>query len=92
MVRCEADIREHQESLDRSGVLIHYKHGTLVPYPLLAVVDNLERRQVVIIRSMSLNQLARDPRTVKDTSNIENDARQVLHQIGVEGLIAMPMN
>jgi hypothetical protein len=41
---------------------------------------------------MSLNQLASDPRTVNGTSKNENDARQVLHQIGVEGLIAMPMN
>ena len=49
VVRCEADIREHQETLDRSGVLIQNKRGTLVPNPLLAVVDNLERRQLVII-------------------------------------------
>ena len=92
VVRCEADIREHQETLDRSGVLIQNKRGTLVPNPLLAVVDNLERRQLAIIRSMSLNQLASDPRTVNGTSKNENDVRQVLHQIGVEGLIAMPMN
>ena len=91
-MRCEADIREHQETFDRSGVLIQNKRGTLVPNPLLAVVDNLERRQLAIIRSMSLNQLASDPRTVNGTSKNENDVRQILHQIGVEGLIAMPMN
>ena len=92
MVRCEADIREHQETLGRSGVLIQNKRGTLVPNPLLAVVDNLERRQLAIIYSTSLNQLASDPRTVNGTSKNENDARKVLHQIGMEDLIAMPMN
>ena len=68
VVRCEADIREHQETLDRSGVLIQNKRGTLVPNPLLTVVDNLERRQLAIIRSMSLNQLASDPRTINGSA------------------------
>ena len=47
VVRMEADIREHQSTLDRSGVLIQNKRGTLVPNPILAVVDNLERRQLL---------------------------------------------
>jgi phage terminase small subunit len=51
----EADIRKHQETLDRSGVLIQNKQGTLVANPLLAVIDTLERRQMAVIRSISLN-------------------------------------
>ncbi len=90
VVRMEADIREHQTTLDRSGVLISNKRGTLIPNPLLAVVDNLERRQLAVIRSMSLNQLSRDPRTINGTAKNETQARGLLHDIGVEGLIAMP--
>ena len=90
VVRMEADIREHQSTLDRSGVLISNKRGTLIPNPLLAVVDNLERRQLAVIRSMSLNQLASDPRTINGTAKNETQARGLLHDIGVEGLIAMP--
>ena len=86
----EADIREHQSTLGRSGVLISNKRGTLIPNPLLAVVDNLERRQLAVIRSMSLNQLASDPRTINGTAKNETQARGLLHDIGVEGLIAMP--
>ena len=90
VVRMEADIREHQTTLDRSGVLISNKRGTLIPNPLLAVVDNLERRQLAVIRSMSLNQLSSDPRTINGTAKNETQARGLLHDIGVEGLIAMP--
>ena len=90
VVRMEADIREHQSTLDRSGVLISNKRGTLIPNPLLAVVDNLERRQLAVIRSMSLNQLSSDPRTINGTAKNETQARGLLHDIGVEGLIAMP--
>ena len=64
VVRMEADVREHQSMLDRSCVLIKNKRCTLVPNPFLAVADNLERRQLAVIRSMSLNQLSSDPRTI----------------------------
>ena len=39
VVRMEADIWAHQQTLDRSGVIIQNKRGTLVTNPLLAVVD-----------------------------------------------------
>jgi len=90
IVRMEADIREHQETLDDAGVLIQNKRGTLIPNPLLAVVDTLERRQLAVIRSMSLNQLASDPRTVNGSVKNETNAKSTISQLGVEGLIAMP--
>ena len=90
VVRMEADIREHQETLDKSGVLIQNKRGTLIPNPLLSVVDTLERRQLAVIRSMSLNQLTADPRTINGSAKNETHARSMLTELGVEGLIAMP--
>jgi hypothetical protein len=92
VVRMEADIRQHQETLDRSGVLIQNKRGTLVVNPLLAVIDTLERRQLSVIRSMSLNQLASDPRTVNGAAKNEMQAREVIRDVGIEGLIARPLN
>ena len=90
VVRMEADIRKHQETLDRSGVLIQNKRGTLVPNPLIAVVDTLERRQLAVIRSMSLNQLAADPRTINGKAQAINDNRGVMGMLADSGLIAMP--
>ena len=90
VVRMEADIRQHQETLDKSGVLIQNKRGTLVPNPLLSVVDTLERRQMAVIRSMSLNQLASDPRTINATGQATNDSRSVMGLLSHNDLIAMP--
>lgn len=92
VVRMEADIRQHQETLDRSGVLIQNKRGTLVANPLLSVVDTLERRQLAVIRSMSLNQLASDPRTINGAAQAESQSRNLMETFKNQGLIAMPVN
>jgi hypothetical protein len=90
VVRMEADIRKHQEMLDRTGVLIKNKRETPIPNPLLAVIDTLERRQLAVIRSMSLNQLASDPRTINATGQATNHSRDVLGMLSATDLIAMP--
>ena len=48
-------------------------------------------RQLAMIRSMSLNQKAHDPRTLNGTAAVAGEARAVLKDIGVAGLIAQPM-
>lgn len=90
VVRMEADIRRHQETLDRTGVLIKNKRETLVANPLLAVIDTLERRQLAVIRSMSLNQMHADPRTINATARTAVDARNVMASFEEDDLIAMP--
>jgi hypothetical protein len=90
VVRMESDIRKHQETLDKSGVLIQNKRGTLIPNPLLAVIDTLERRQMAIIRSMSLNQMHSDPRTINAAARATVDARSTMQSFSDDGLIAMP--
>lgn len=89
VVRMEADIRKHQKTLDKSGVLIQNKRGTLVANPLLSVIDTLERRQMAVIRSMSLNQMASDPRTINGAARATVDARNTLQSFE-DDLIAMP--
>lgn len=90
VVRMEADIRKHQDTLDRSGVLIQNKRGTLIPNPLIAVIDTLERRQLAVIRSMSLNQQASDPRTLNAAGQNVNASRSVIDYLAGDDLIAMP--
>jgi len=63
-VRLEADIRKHQQSLDRTGIIVKNDRGTPIPNPLISIVDSLQRQQLAIIRSLSLNQTAQDPRTL----------------------------
>ena len=90
VVRMEADIRKHQETLDRSGVLIQNKRGTLVPNPLINVIDTLERRQMAVIRSMSLNQLASDPRTINAAGKEASSNKSVIDILQSSELLAIP--
>jgi hypothetical protein len=90
IVKMEADIRTAQVELDQMGMMIENKRGTPIPNPLLSVIDTLERRQLAVIRSMSLNQTASDPRTINGTAKVEANARATLKGVGVAGLIAQP--
>jgi len=90
IVKMEADIRAAQIELDAMGIMIENKRGTPIPNPFLSVIDTLERRQLAVIRSMSLNQTASDPRTINGSAEVEGDARAALRDVGVEGLIAQP--
>ena len=90
IVKMEADIRAAQIELDAMGMMIENKRGTPIPNPFLSVIDTLERRQLAVIRSMSLNQTASDPRTINGSAKVEGEARAALRDVGVEGLIAQP--
>jgi hypothetical protein len=90
-VRLEADIRKYQLTLDSSGPLIKNKRDTLIENPLLRVIDTLQRQQLAIIRSMSLNQTGQDPRTMNDSSKVEKEAFDTLKQHGAQSLLAMPI-
>jgi hypothetical protein len=90
VVRMEADIRHHQETLDRSGVLIKNQRGTVVPNPLISVIDTLQRTQLAVIRSMSLNQQQGDPRTINAFGKMVNQTRGTIDNMGDDDLIAMP--
>ena len=90
VVRMEADISRHQDVLDRSGVLIKNQRGTMIPNPLISVIDTLERRQLAVIRSMSLNQLASDPRTINAAGQATNNNHAVINYLAGDDLIAMP--
>ena len=90
IVKLEAYIRKHQATLDASGPLIKNKRETLVENPLLRVIDTLQRQQMAIIRSMSLNQTDSDPRTLNAIGKTVNETQNVLKEFSVQSLIAMP--
>ena len=89
-MKVEADIRAAQVELDTAGMMVENKRGTQIPNPLISVIDTLERRQLAVIRSISLNQAAHDPRAMNGTAKVESEARAALKDVGVSGLIAQP--
>ena len=92
IVKMEADIRAAKVELDAAGRMVENKSGTQIPNPLISVIDTLERRQLAVIRSMSLNQTAHDPRTINGTAKVESEARAAFKNVGLAGLIAQSMN
>ena len=92
IVKMEADIRAAQVELDAVGMMVEDKRGKQIQNPLISVIATLEGRQLAVIRSMSLNQTAHDPRTINGTAKVEGEARKALKDVGVAGLIAQPMN
>ena len=90
IVKMEADIRAAQIELDAMGMMVENKRGTPIPNPLLSVIDTLERRQLAVIRSMSINQTASDPRMINGSAKVEVEARAALRDVRVERLIAQP--
>lgn len=87
-VRVEADIRKHQQVLDKTGVIIKNDRGTPIANPLLSIIDSLQRQQLAIIRSMNLNQQERDPRTMNASGSAQQGYRAVFDQL--DDLIARP--
>jgi len=63
-VRLEADIRKYQLVLDKSSPIVKNDKGTQVVNPFFSVVANLQSQQSSLMRSLSLNQTAQDPRTM----------------------------
>ena len=92
VVRLEAEIRKLQVMLDAEGYRVENSRGTVVENALVRVLDTLLRQQLSVIRSMSLNTMASDPRTVASQAKSESRARKVLEDGGIESLLAEPVN
>lgn len=80
VVKLEANIRKYQSELDQHGAIIENQRGTPIENPLFRVIDTLQRQQMAIIRSMSLNQTASDPRVLNATGKTQAKTRQTVEK------------
>jgi hypothetical protein len=78
-VRLEADIRKYQAALDKSSPIVKNEKGTQIVNPFFSVIDGLQRQQMALIRSLSLNQLAQDPRTVNGHGQAQGVMRNAIN-------------
>jgi len=76
-VKIELNIRRYQEQLDQQGAILENARGTQIENPLFRVIDTLQRQQLAIMRSMSINKTGTDPRTVDGKAKTERKARRV---------------
>ena len=73
-------------------MMVKNKRGTQIPNPLISVIDTLERRQLAVIRSISLNKTVHDPGIFYRTTKVESEAKAVFKDVGAAGMIAQPFN
>lgn len=78
-VRLEADIRKYQQTLDGEGAVIKNDKGTPIVNPYMTVIDSLQRQQLALIRSLSLNQTAQDPRTLNGQGKEQSRLRKAIN-------------
>ena len=93
VVRMEVDLRAYQSQVETQGSIVENQRGTQIPNPLLAIIDTVERRQLAVIRSMSLNQTSSDPRTLNATGKLQQKSRGIVDQSKADDdddLISMP--
>ena len=78
-VRLEADIRKYQQALDKSSPIVKNEKGTQIVNPFFSVIDGLQRQQLALIRSLSLNQQAQDPRTLNGQGQAQSSMRSAIN-------------
>lgn len=78
-VRLEADIRKYQQTLDAEGAIVTNERGTPIVNPFLTVIDSLQRQQLALIRSLSLNQQGQDPRTLNGQGKEQSKLRSSIN-------------
>ncbi|MFA5900339.1 MAG: hypothetical protein WC829_14650 [Hyphomicrobium sp.] len=78
-VRLEADIRKYQQTLDGEGAVVTNDRGTPIVNPFLTVIDSLQRQQLALIRSLSLNQQGQDPRTLNSQGKEQSKLRKSIN-------------
>jgi len=88
-VHLEAELRKYQAVLDRTGALIKNDRGTLVENPLVRVIDTMQRQQLSVIRSISLNASRADPRTLNDAGRAAMDRDRRLNDMDTLNLLAV---
>lgn len=78
-VRLEADIRRYQMTLDGEGAVVTNERGTPIVNPLHTVIDSLQRQQLALIRSLSLNQTTQDPRVLNGQGKEQSKLRSAVN-------------
>ncbi len=87
ILRTEADIRTAQVGLDAVGMIVENNRCTQIPNSLISLIDTLERRQLIVLISISFNQIAYDSRTINAIIKGDSQVKTALDYFGIAGLI-----
>ena len=78
-VKIEADILHYEALMHEEGARITNDKGTPIVNPLLTIIDSLQRRQLALIRSISMNQQQQDARTLSAGGKEQSRIRKAVN-------------
>ena len=82
LARCQADIEAEQASLDAEGTMVKNDRGTQVMNPRCAVLEQLSRRQMALMRTLRLvGAVVRDPRDDAGRRKAQRQAEKVRKEL-----------
>lgn len=85
LASCQADMSTEDAALRREGKLIKNAKGTKVMSPRLAIMEQLARREMALMRTLQLGgRVASDPRDQAGKRAIERQARALRGEIEEE--------
>lgn len=90
MVILLSNIREARKTLDMDGITIENARGTMVPNPLISIIDTWTRTYLAFQTKMSLNQLGADSRTINASGKVQQESRASMNDVDDDNLIAKP--
>lgn len=81
VVKNECKIREYQERLEFEGVTLANARGTPTMNPLFTAIDILQRTQLSIIRSMSLNSTPESKTSMMSRADAMTKTKAIIEEL-----------
>jgi hypothetical protein len=89
LARTQADIEREQELVDAEGSVITNDRGTPIANPRFAVLEQLARREMALMRSLRIAcHVAGDARDDAGRRKIQREAEKVRGELADEDLLA----
>lgn len=89
LARCMADIEAESIKLDSEGSVIENQRGTPVMNPRHAVLEQLARREMALMRSLQMTGSAKgDKRDVEKSRQLQRQAEKARESLADEDLLA----
>lgn len=90
LARCQYDIEKESELLESEGSVIENARGTCMMNPRHAVLEQLARREMALMRALRITGAAAgiDPRDLAKQRNLERQSRDTKDELLEDDLLA----
>jgi hypothetical protein len=89
LARCQQDIEVESITLDGEGTVVTNDRGTPVCNPRVAVLEQLARREMALMRSLAISgRVAGDPRHLDASRRIQREADKTREELAEDELLA----